>query len=588
MPTSNVFNPQLSDVKANTFIQDSAVDTTAAETFTLLSGAGVQVGKELATGGLTGGATSPDEVTNDATLLPKPEDSPEDQQRALGSINDLGKLAAARKAGLPLAQAKSRATTILKTAINDNPFFADDIRKSYQSFFGGSGSSIFKMTPQEQARSDYEANVSGTALKLQTSFEVAATRIRDVEDMSFKKQQMEVQSRERQLNGDDYVGYAQNNAGIARTNVSSAIIAEYNTSGSLSPEKVAEFKQQLPLLESQLHADLRKLQVDEDGNPRVGKISAKSRDAAQKVVDDTIRSLTGLIDDSAMQKIVSQNAGILKNNYDTAVIKHFGAIKAIKDAMGEDAVKYIFQAMKGNKAMSTIFENEPYFAEIAGRTGNFEKDLTDFIGHGTNALFGGVELSATGGSADSNAPLSPETQGKTNGGVLALLSSKDSSRFIEKAIDINPEAESVVAKAIIKSPGALINFNKPEYTAKIARNPEKWKPMLEKSIDAVRRSTMAHYMIENGGIPTNFDIQGLRDGFSPNPPTIEELRSATRYRATGDGIDGVMQSNINMIRAVAQKNPMLWEGEHESALDYIRSIFNIESGVRQNDKPSGE
>ena len=158
----------------------------------------------------------------------------------------------------------------------------------------------------------------------------------------------------------------------------------------------------------------------------------------------------------------------------------------------------------------------------------------------------------------------------------------------KKAIDINPEAESVVAKAIIKSPGALINFNKPEYTAKIARNPEKWKPMLEKSIDAVRRTTMAHYMIENGGIPTNFDIQGLRDGFSPNPPTIEELRSATRYRATGDGIDGVMQSNINMIRAVAQKNPMLWEGEHESALDYIRSIFNIESGVRQNDKPSGE
>lgn len=588
MPTNNVFNPQLSDVQANTFIQDTAVDTTAAQAFTLASGAAIEVGKSIATSNLTGGATSPDEVVGNATLLPQPEDNPEDQQRALGSINDLGKLAAARKAGLPLAQAKSRATTILKTAINDNPFFADDIRKSYQSFFGGSGASIFKMTPQEEAVANYQANVSSTALKLQTSFEVAAARIRDVEDNTFKKQQMEVQSRERQLNGDDYVGYAQTNAVIARTNVSSAIIAEYNANGSLSPEKVAEFKQQLPLLESQLHSELRKLQVDEDGNPRIGKISAKSRDAAQKVVDDTIRSLNGLIDDSAMQKIVSENAGILKNNYDMAVIKHFGAIKAIKDAMGEDAVKYIFQAMKGNKAMSTIFENEPYFAEIAGRTGKFEQDLTDFIGHGTNALFGGAELSPTGGSADSNAPLSPETQGKINGGVLALMSSTDSSRFLEKAIEVNPDSDTVVANAIVKSPGALINFNKPEYTSKIARNPEKWKPMLEKSIDAVRRSTMAHYMIENGGIPTNFDIQGLRDGFSSKPPTADELHSATRYRATGDGVDGVMQSNINTIRAVAQKNPMLWEGEYDSALDYIRSIFNIEVGVRQDAKPSGE
>lgn len=588
MPTNNVFNPQLSDVQANTFIQDTAVDTTAAQTFTLLSGAGVQVGQQIATGILTGDTTSPDEVTGDATLLPKPEDSPEDQQRALGSINDLGKLAAARKAGLPLAQAKSRATTILKTAINDNPFFADDIRKSYQSYFGGSGASIFKMTPQEKAVSDYQANVSATALKLQTSAEVAAARIRDVENSTFKKQQMELMSAERNLNGDDFLSYAQNNASIARTNVSSAIIAEYNTNGSLSPEKVAEFKQQLPLLESQLHAELRRLQVDEDGNPRIGKISARSRDAAQKVIDDTIRSLTGLIDDSAMQKIVSQNAGVLKNNYDMAVIRHFGAIKAIKDTMGEDAVKYMFQAMKGNKAMSTIFENDPYFAEIAGRTGNFENDLTDFLGHGTSALFGVGDTDGQGGSADSNPFISPELQGKINGGVLALMSSKDSSRFLEKAIDVNSDADTIVSNAIIKSPGALINFNKPEYAAKIARNPEKWRPMLEKSIDAVRRSTMAHYMITNGGIPSNFDIQGLRDGFSSKAPTADQLRSATRYRATGDGVDGVMQSNINTIRAVALKNPILWEGQYDSALDYIRSIFNLETGVRQDDQSGGE
>lgn len=583
MPTNNVFNPQLSDVQANTFIQDTAVDTTAAQAFTLAANVGVEVGKSIATDSLTGGSSSPDEVVGDTSLLPQAEDNAEDQQRALGSINDLGKLAAARKAGLPLAQAKSRATTILKTAINDNPFFADDIRQSYQSYFGGSGASIFKMTPQEEAVAKYEANVTSTALKLQTSFEVAATRIRDVEEMTFQKQQMENQSKERQLNGDDYVGYAQMNASLARTNVSSAIIAEYNLSGSLSPEKVAEFKQQLPLLESQLHEELRKLQVDEDGNPRIGKINSSSRDAARKEIDDTIFSLKALIDDSAMQKIISENAGILKNNYDTAVIKHFGAIKAIKDTMGEEAVKYIFQAMKGNKPMTTIMENDPYFANIVGRSGNFEKDLANLIGHGIEGLFGVPNV-----TGNPEAPVSPRTQDMVNGGVLAMMSSVDGSRFIEKSIDLNADADTVVSKAIVKSPGALINFAKPEFTTKVARNPKKWKPMLEKGIDAVRRSTMAHYMIENGGIPTNFDIQGLRDGFSPNPPTADEVRSATRYRATGDGVDGVMQSNINTIRAVAQKNPILWEGEYDSALDYIRSIFNIESGVRLDAKPSGE
>ena len=578
MPTSNVFNPSLSNVSANTFIQDSKVDNTAAEVFTLAANTAVAAGKEIATDSLTGGARSPEELGADATLLPQPEDNAEDQQRALESINSLGKLASARKAGLPLGQAKSRATTILKTAINDNPFFADDIRQSYQQFFGGGGASIFKMTPQEEAVAKYQANVTDTALKLGVSPEIAAKRIRSIEESEFKKGQLELRSREQQLNGDDYVAYAQNDAVAARTNVSSAIIAKFKEGGAFSPEQVAEFKQQLPLLESQLHTGLRKLQLDENGNSTLGKVNGKSRDAAQKVIDDTIRSLTSLIDDSSMQKLISENQGILKNNYDMAVIKHFGAIKAIKDAMGEDAVKYIFQTMKGNKSLTTIMENEPYFKEIVGRTGDFENDLTNYVGTAISSLFGVVNpTDLTGGD------VTPETQGLLNGGMLALLSTPNSSNVLGKAIEVGNDPEGKVAKALIKSPGALINFTKPDYAAKINREPKKWKPMLEKSIDAVMRNTMAHYMIENGGVPTNFDIQGIRDGFSPDAPTQEELRSATRYRATGDGVDGVMQSNINMIRAVAQKNPMLWEGDHASALDYIRSIFNIETGVRPSE-----
>ena len=87
--------------------------------------------------------------------------------------------------------------------------------------------------------------------------------------------------------------------------------------------------------------------------------------------------------------------------------------------------------------------------------------------------------------------------------------------------------------------------------------------------------------MQQGGVPTNFDIQALQDGFSPEKPSKEAVQSASRIRASGDGMEANMQANINTIYKVAVKYPMLWEGKYDSSLDYIRSIFNLESGVRQ-------
>lgn len=578
---SNVFNPQLSDVSANTFIQDTKVSTVAADAFTLLANTGVEVGKSIAIDNLTGGSGSPSEVEGDASLLPDIEGSVIDREKALGSISDLKKLSAARKAGLPLAQAKSRATTILKTAINDNPFFADDIRKEYKTYFGGSGSDIFKMTPQEEAVAKYQQERAGLALKLQVSEDVAGARMKSVEETTYQKQQMELKSSERALNGDDYVFYAQASASLARTNMSSAIIAEYNANGTLSPESVASFKQQLPLLESQLHDELFKLQKDENGQPQIGRINAKARENARREIDDTINSLKGLIDDSAMQKIVSENQSIIKDNYDIAVVKHFGALKAVKDVMGEDTVKYIFQSMRGNKAWTQIVENEPFFAEIVGRTGNFEKDSANWVGVGAKALFG----SFTGEGVDT-APTTKREEDEQAAGVIALMSSNKGAELLTGALRADEDKSSVIAQAITKSPGALFNFTKPEYEAKIQKNPEVWKETIGKSIEGVKRNTLARYMISQGGIPNNFDIQALRDTFSPNKTTDGEITSSSRIRATGDGVDETLQSNINTIYKVANKYPMLWKGQYESSLDYIRSIFNLERGVRLDERSS--
>jgi uncharacterized protein YeaC (DUF1315 family) len=576
---SNILDPRLSDVSANTFIQDSKVDTTVADAFTLVANTAVEVGKSVATNSLTGGSGSPDEVAGDATLLPDTDGTAEEQSRALESITDLKKLSAARKAGLPLAQAKSRATRILKEAMNSNPFFADDIRKEYQSYFGGSGASIFAMTPQEKEVSAYNSKITAMSLNLGISEESAISQNQDMEEMELEAKRMAFEVQKRGLNSDSFVQTVSINSNIARKNFSLSVIAAAKPTGGLSAEQKQSFLQQLPLLEAQLIAESQKMRVDSDGKPIM--VTSKAIENARREVDDTINSLKGLVEDSDMFDLLKNQIGNTKNNFDIIALKHFGAINAVHKAIGPEATKYVIQALNGNESYRKLLDNDPYFKSIVGRLADFDIDVANWGGKGVGALF---NASNYGDDTPDNTEL---TKKQTNAGVTLLLSGKDGAKIAEDALGVNDKAENVIAKAVGTSPGSLFNFSKPEFVSKAKKSPATWKPVFEKSIEQVRRSTMSNYMMEQGEIPVDFDIRGLSDGFAAKGSELAGSLPVTRIRATGTGMTPALQFNISAMYQVAQAHPMIWEDKHSSSLDYVRSIFKLERGVRQNDRPSG-
>lgn len=553
MPSNNIFAPQLTESSANVNIQNTAVDTSGATLLSTLGELAVEGGRQAAVSDLTSG----DLVVPKEALASQDEVDEVGKGQATESINSLGKLAAARKAGLPLAQAKARAAGILKAAKNDNAFFADDVQKAYNQYFGGGGgSSIFTPTPKEKAEAEYQANVTGTALKLGVSEELAEDRIAENEEMKFKQQKIAYIKSKRELNGDEYMSHASSASNEVRMNLSNALIADVNANGALSPQRLLEYKQQLPLIEAKLHAKAKKMAGGK-------KISARAYQDVRKEIDDTILSLKGLMEDSAMLNIVKDNQAILKNNFDGAVLRNFGALKAVKDSMGEVGVTKLLTAFQGNEELGLVLENDPFFKQVAGMVGNFEKDLTTVMGKGVKKLFGeamaGVE------------------EDQATAGFITMLGSKGMGKVVEEGVKMNPEAVKMFKDAAVKSPGSLSLLSKGDYPALIKRNPEAWRDELEGSLEGVVRSTKAAMIIANGDMPTNFDVQEVEDVWGNSQFALAN-RPVT-IRALGDGVDANTQANVASMVKLINNYPYLWEKDHSSSLDYIRKLFKIESGV---------
>ena len=554
MPSNNIFAPQLAQSSANVNIQNTAVDTSGATLLSTLGGLAVEGGRQAAVSDLTSG----DLVVPKEALASQDEVDEVGKGQATESINSLGKLAAARKAGLPLAQAKARAAGILKAAKNDNAFFADDVQKAYNQYFGGGGgSSIFTPTAKEKAEAEYQANVTGTALQLGISEELAEDRIAENEEMKFQQQKISFIKAKRELNGDEYMSHASSASNEVRMNLSNALIADVNANGALSPQRLLEYKQQLPLIEAQLHAKAKKMSGGK-------KISARAYQDVRKEIDDTIFSLKGLMDDSALLDIVKNNQAILKSNFDGAVLKNFGAVKAIKENVGEAAVGRFLAASQGNDELAVIFENDPFMKQLSGIVGNFEKDVAGLIGKGASKLFG-IETGK-------NVPAEQETAG-----FITMLGSKGLGKTVEEGIKMNPESVELFKAAAVKSPGSLALLGKGEYPALIERNPEAWRKQLEGSLEGVVRSSKAAMIIANGKVSTSFDVQEVEDVWGNS-----QLGLASRpvvIRAIGDGVDANTQANVAAMVKLVNKYPYLWKGKHGNSLDYIRKLFEIESGV---------
>lgn len=567
---AGVFDPQLGSPSVSApYIERPVQDQVTPAVAGLVTKGIIGIARNEAVSDLTGSGKLAAEAGADESLLPQANAPEQDQVAALESIDTLSKLASARKAGLPIGQARTRATAILKRAVNDNPLFADDVRKAYNNFFGGTGAgSIFELTAEEKAIEKYKGDVMTRSLELNIAPEVAAQSIRKEQQNSLLLKEFEVQGKERSLNADGFVNYAQINATDNVDNVMRGIISEVKNTGAISPERTAEYKAQLKLLGVQLKRQQNALLRDETGRPILDMVDRQGIDAANKLIDDQVNNAISLLDDQTALKLSTDNYTVLNNNFNTAVIKNFGQFKAIKDALGEQGSALYFQKMLGNEAFTQVAQNDPFVKSVLASGENFKRDFM-------NATSKAMSYSTGKGGA---ATLDNESKA----GMLYLLGTDATQSALKqlKSVEGN-RVDEAITQSVKESPQAVTVLKNETWKRRIATDPM-YKGIAGAAMAGAAKSAKISIMSDLD----SFDISGinLRVAGGPQTPAVlenfNERRGFTDIYFDGD-LSGATRSKIQGMYDVARQNPSLWEGDHSDALGYVKTLLGLQKDATQ-------
>lgn len=566
---AGVFDPTISA----RLPQDPAIERPIEDTITpgLVGTVGkiaVEMGRSASVRDLTGSGKLAAEAGADESLLPSDGATPAEQSAALESIDTLSKLASARKAGLHIGQARTRATAILKRAVNDNPLFADDVRKAYNNFFGGTGAgSIFELTAEEKAVEKYKGDVMTRSLELSVAPEAAAQSIRKEQQNSLMLKEFEVQGKERSLNADGYVNYAQINATDNVDSIMRGVISEVKSTGAISPERTAEIKGQLKMLGVQLKRQQNALLRDEAGRPILDMVDRQGIDAANKLIDDQVNNAISLLDDQTALKLSTDNYAVLNNNFNTAVIKNFGQFKAIKDALGEQGSALYFQKMLGNEAFTQVAQNDPFVKSVLASGENFKRDFM-------NATSKAMSYST---GKDGAATL--DNEGKV--GMLSLLGTDATQSALKqlKSVEGNRVDEAVTA-SVKESPRSLAVFKNDTWKRRVAKDPQ-YKEMLNAAMDGAAKAAKIRIVTDTDSFdPSAIVVEqgyvGVQTYGTPGDYTSLKMEKVPRgVIVRGDKVSSELRQQITLMYDVAEQNPSLWQGEHEDALSYVKSSLGL-------------
>lgn len=561
---AGVFDPVIrASMPQDPMIEQPMQDTVTPALLGTVGKIVVGVAREGAVKELTGSGKLAAEAGADESLLPQADAPEQDQAAALESIDTLSKLASARKAGLPIGQARTRATAILKRAVNDNPLFADDVRKAYNNFFGGTGAgSIFELTAEEKAIEKYKGDVMTRSLELNIAPEAAAQSIRKEQQNSLLLKEFEVQGKERSLNADGFVNYAQINATDSVDSIMRGVIAEVKSTGAISPERTAEIKGQLKMLRIQLKRQQNALLQDETGRPILDMVDRQGINAANELIDDQVNYAISLLEDQTALKLSADNYAVLNNNFNTAVIKNFGQFKAIKDALGEQGSALYFQKLLGNEAFTQVAQNDPFVKSVLASGENFKRDFMNATGKAMSYSTG----------KDGAATL--DNEGKA--GMLYLLGTDATQSALKqlKAVEGN-RVDEAITESVKESPQAIAVLKNPTWKRRIATDPQ-YKSIAGAAMAGAAKSAKISIMSDLD----SFDISGinLRVAGGPQTPAVldnfNERRGFTDIYFDGD-LSGATRSKIQGMYDVARQNPSLWDGEFASSLDYVKSLIGM-------------
>lgn len=563
---ASVFDP----VIRTSMPQDPMIEQPIQDTVTpaLLGTVGkivVGVARESAVKDLVGDGKIAAESAADASLLPSEGASSVERDTALNSIDTLSKLAAARKAGLPIGEARTRATAILKRAVNDNPLFADDVRKAYNNFFGGTGAgSIFELTAEEKALEKYKEDVTSRSLQLGITAEQAAQLIRKEQQDALYKQDLELQAKERTLNGDSYLNYASVNTQMGVDKFMQSVVAEAKA-GPLSPERVQALKAEARMLGTSLKRAQSALLRDENGQPILDMVNRESITAANTFIDTEVDTVLKLLDDQAMLKLSTDNYSVLNNNFNSAVIKNFGQFKAVKDALGEQGAALYFQKLLGNKEYSAVAQQDPFVKAVLAAGGNFKRD------------FMGATAKAFGNAVGDGSAVSDTAKA----GWLGILATDATKSAIKQMMSVEGNNVPELTKLSIQSsPGALAILKRDVWKQRIASDPT-YLPVAQSAMEGAAKAARIKLLSDID----SFDLSGIR--IEQGTVGVQQFKTPGDYRTLsmtqvpegiriiGDNVSSETKQMITLMYEVAKANPSMWEGKAENPVDYVRMMLKF-------------
>jgi len=536
-------------------VQGGVVDTSAASAIEGLGGAGYKLAAGAAVGELTGGAQSIDEIGTE-------EDAGQEELvKELGNLDNLGKIAAARKAGsISGTVANTRAKALLKKSLSDSGgMFAREIKDAFSGFFNSAidGGGFFKdaESPYSKARSAFEEEVWSFAMAHNMGFDQALGSITARNNRDHRINQIE----QTHKLDEGSVAYLTSATTVnMQENLMSRIVTSLTESG-----------------EGALNQDqsrVLKFQMDQDINNARKQFLANFEKAGKlptpKQVEDFNNSMRTLkenvaavIGDNELQTTLKNRAEVMSSRMNVENMKNLGNIIAVKQVYGEQMMSQIFDALNSNQVKS-FYENNPLFKQAY------------------QGMFPQGGLSQNAGSAAVNF-FNPENENPTEFEKNSVVP------FVQDP-NIFKNTQDKLSMIISETPAAFVYFATDKWRAAVERGdytPQDIERFMKKGIEKRKMG----YLFENNSLLNSISIEQEVFGMSSIREGVPQTMRTVVKDQDGGSVGSKVYTSVLDALKVARKNPELWEGKYESADEYVTSLFSIptKEGDPQPPKPQG-
>ena len=567
------FSQELSQVNLSdaSFTTPGVRDDTRLQRAQLIAQTASSAGQAVAVNQLTGEQRSASLVEADPSLV----DSPEARQ----AIDDLTKLTAARRAGLGISETRARAGSIVRQAKSSlvGAFFTDEIDAAAKDFFGGGqlgSGGIFEMTPAEKAQADYEGLIAQTALEFGVSPTAAQNIINHQRAQAVRTADMEEKLKNQKFTEQDFAAYTTQTV----EQFSQQIMGTFFRGGDLNPEQLNALQADIPRFASQLKQRITQAARGPDGRALVSQAALNTELAK---VDKMVETLTGMSNNKSLLDITKQNKELMSNNIDIFTMQNFADWQVIQRAGGDEGMRWFFENARGNKVYDVWAQsNNPILARMGGLYNTGQMNPLNIISGGMAALSSGQGGAPGGKLTDEQVAGATEyLTGKGSSKSFLEMLSKDEGAVLQRSREMYE-----------KVPQSIVHLATPEWQARHTENPAQMEKVIQNALVGVQTAANLQRFVDGGAraAPGPISItpvaltaiqrdQQSQGSFLPGGTAgvRRALGAATgEVNVTGDNVSASVRGNVRDMLKVARAYPTLWEGNYESAEDFVINLMD--------------